>query len=707
MTTVMPSSTADGENSLQPAQVLDARVDPECKRDLTARDNTSPETKRIKVEEYTVVESSTISTSSSTSLTTKAKAKATETATKTTTTTYPEKKNQSNVIENSVTSSGLKISQTTSPSDNMASMGTETAETSTQAKDKKIKHEPLQSRKDTGRSTATVTSSSSSSSGLSASATSAAPATPGPQIPSSTAQPPKSTLMSHLNTKYLAELEYMLREFRKLERQLLGAKGNGSGIEESAGSRERREKLHSFILHLEDTIRQIEVGCKLETKSKLCSTTSATVSNDQIIKEKASLSMKTNLSGDKDEEENVQKLEEHILANLLPVKVRLIKQLAAQQGATRNPIGMPVARRGLQPSAAADKGKGTFAVAAEERRKQAEATREATQQQSSPSSKRLNLTQGTSCNLSQGTSHTLPQETSQRPPQVQSQVSLQVSHISSHPAPSQFGNPLSGNGSSLTQKLHGTTLGSEKRIHGHGVGTAEPVVSESMPLNMEATEDASKRKILYGGMVPGSKQIQSGVSAAVGVHDMIIESSELKSKVPSVTQILSRQPISSGMSSSAVIAKSGVSHQLSSVAPKGRLKPYEDSSLSIEERRKLRKERRKRKKARDFRRREKERQKQIFLQQQSSQMSQPRVHGKKIGKSGNMKGLGKKKGPRSVEYICALCSEAYSSTCEFNPWWALTSHECPKCRKSQVCGNDTAFYYFWTRAAHKCTILGA
>jgi hypothetical protein len=37
-----------------------------------------------------------------------------------------------------------------------------------------------------------------------------------------------------------------------------------------------------------------------------------------------------------------------------------------------------------------------------------------------------------------------------------------------------------------------------------------------------------------------------------------------------------------------------------------------------------------------------------------------------------------------VEYICALCSEAYSSTCDYNPWWALASHECPKCRKSQV-----------------------
>ena len=38
----------------------------------------------------------------------------------------------------------------------------------------------------------------------------------------------------------------------------------------------------------------------------------------------------------------VQRLEEHILANLLPVKVRLTRQLAAQRGASRNPATAPV-----------------------------------------------------------------------------------------------------------------------------------------------------------------------------------------------------------------------------------------------------------------------------------------------------------------------------------------------------------------------------
>ena len=62
--------------------------------------------------------------------------------------------------------------------------------------------------------------------------------------------PLKATTFLHLSKKYLTELEYMLVEFQKLEKQLLGAKTMQS--QESAGSKERREKLHSFILHLHD-----------------------------------------------------------------------------------------------------------------------------------------------------------------------------------------------------------------------------------------------------------------------------------------------------------------------------------------------------------------------------------------------------------------------------------------------------------------------
>mmetsp|Transcript_17179 Transcript_17179/g.31132 ORF Transcript_17179/g.31132 Transcript_17179/m.31132 type:complete len:217 (-) Transcript_17179:7-657(-) len=69
----------------------------------------------------------------------------------------------------------------------------------------------------------------------------------------------------------------MLVEFRKLERQLLGApvnvttnanNNNNPKTAEAAGSKERREKLHGFILHFEDTIRQITEGCVLEEQER-------------------------------------------------------------------------------------------------------------------------------------------------------------------------------------------------------------------------------------------------------------------------------------------------------------------------------------------------------------------------------------------------------------------------------------------------------
>ena len=451
--------------------------------------------------------------------------------------------------------------------------------------------------------------------------------------------PLKSTTMAHLRTKYTAELEYMLREFRKLERQLLGAKG-AAQIEESVGSRERREKLHSFILHLEDTIRQIETGCRLEAEGKNTVGVAADASQtpdstDAAKKQMAETSALTNLTKEKEEEENVQKLEEHILANLLPVKVRLKKQLAAQQGATKNPAGMPAPRRGLQP-VASNRGKGTFAAAAEEKRKQAEAAR-------------------------------LAAEELQRPV------------VSSVSDPTQFGTPLGGGGSSLTQKLHGATLGSKTRIHGYGVGTSSTAATRTTP----------EKKILYAGMVPGSSQHHSGVAAAFGVHDMVIKNPNLKTIVQSQPTGASKPPANVVIKrDSTATAGEQISEQVQT-APLGAeasfanadKKALLDQNLTEEERKKLRKHRRKRKLQRIARRRERERQRQLALhQQQTGSSKMGGVRKKTIaGKS-----QGKKKGPRAVEYICALCSEAYNSTCDYNPWWALAQHECHKCRKNQV-----------------------
>ena len=40
--------------------------------------------------------------------------------------------------------------------------------------------------------------------------------------------------------------------------------------------------------------------------------------------------------------------------------------------------------------------------------------------------------------------------------------------------------------------------------------------------------------------------------------------------------------------------------------------------------------------------------------------------------------------PRTAEYTCSLCSEDYQVYVGENPWWAVYTHECPKCKQSQI-----------------------
>lgn len=509
--------------------------------------------------------------------------------------------------------------------------------------------------------------------------------------------PLKSLNFGHLRIKYLGELEYMLREFRKLERQLLGAKG-AQQLEESVGSRERREKLHSFILHLEDTIRQIEMGSKLEDEGRcntlenrneasatvmkkgtgddgnasatstgsvnnpIGNTTNSTsdIAAEEAKKQLAQESALSNLTNEKEEEENVQKLEEHILANLLPVKVRLKKQLAAQQGATQNPPGMPAMRRGtLQPSSTT-RGKGTFVEAVEKKRKHAESLRLA----------------------------------------AQVQHERQVRSVSD---PTQFGKPLSGVGSSLTKKLHGSTLGSKHRRTGHGVGSS--IVSK----------DTQERKILHAGMVPKSTQQKSGLSAASGAHEIMkspVQHSNKSNNKPATVALAASlggksTPSQSLQTNTKMAANAGIPKRtiVSKMEPKTSaaattrnindtvmpnktvITTNSSAPLSEEDRLKFKKHRRLRKLKRLKRRRERElaRQQLSKSQQQLSNNTQSASNaavGRK--KVGHAKVGQKKKGPRVVEYICSQCSEAYSSTCDFNPWWALAQHKCPKCQKTQI-----------------------
>ena len=489
-------------------------------------------------------------------------------------------------------------------------------------------------------------------------ATSAASkAPPAPKNATNAEVPLKSLNFVHLRIKYLGELEYMLREFRKLERQLLGAKG-AQQLEESQGSRERREKLHSFILHLEDTIRQIEMGCKL-MESEASAGDGATAS-EEFKKQLAQESALSILTKEKEEEETVQKLEEHILANLLPVKVRLKKQLAAQQGASQNPPGMPARRGSLQPSSQT-RGKGTFVEAVEKKRKHAESLRLAAQVQHERQARR------------------------------------EVSD------PTQFGKPLSGVGSSLTKKLHGSTLGSKQRRTGHGVGSST------------ISKDAGERKILHGGMVPKSTQQKSGLSAASGAHDIVMSSAQTNGApngapaTAALASSVSTKPVpAQAIQTSAKLSvgnqkRTAAETKLLGTASKNagettkqnkQVVASSSAPMSEEERLKYKKHRRLRKLKRLKRRRERElARQQLPKSQQHLPNNSQSAAGGAVGrkKAGHGKVGQKKKGPRVVEYICSQCSEAYTSTCEWNPWWALAQHKCPKCGKTQVGVTNSSF----------------
>jgi hypothetical protein len=296
----------------------------------------------------------------------------------------------------------------------------------------------------------------------------------------------------------------------------------------------------------------------------------------------------------------------------------------------------------------------------------------------------------------------------------------------------------------LTQKLHGSTLGSKQRRGGSGVGTPSKLTPEVVKAKLKDAPVVAaagvERKILYAGMVPGSTQQKSGLSAASGAHEMVvtsnnqsnntIESSANSSAAPTATttptlkstNVKSAVPVpvvSAAVQASRVITKAtttiAVQPKRIITAPKAtnveaktittttvvakattssaivkQKKPVVSSSapLSEEEKLKFKKHRRKRKILRLARRRERERLKQQnpksqqITSTQQTPSNNPTAVRKKVVHH-HSKGP-KKKGPRVVEYICSLCSEAYSSTCDLNPWWALAQHKCPKCQKTQV-----------------------
>ncbi len=530
-------------------------------------------------------------------------------------------------------------------------------------------------------------------------------ATTKPPPKSSSPPPLKALTFHHLQRKYGSELDYMLVEFRKLERQLLGAPAASAKMQqqkpEAAGSKERREKLHGFILHLEDTIRQVSEGCQLEKKRNSASSIKEgeeeKKSSDASPQKQVSLptaeftaaeASLSHLPPEKEKEESVQRLEEHILANLLPVKVRLTRQLAAQKGATRNPATAPV-----KPGAPAA---GTGSSFADAEAKQNAKERLYQQQQ----------------------------------PQQQQK-----------PSPSQFGKPIAQAGSSLTARLHGKTLGA-----GASAAKGQSPVPEAA-----AAAPPNKRRILYAGIAPGSSQVSSSVNAVAGIHPGLIDdgaakasslAEEERKRMKRLEESAARVALGTGVAQTATatalnaskhvpipstmlksppegpatlaaraqavaipqpVAQTKAPPPLVAKPKKPHLPPnYDDPSLSAGQVSNLRfKEARWRQ---HKRRRERRRQRLEGRGNYSSSIQQThRMHPSSAGQSSvpssinassipgtvvNGVNMAPKQngfhGPRTVEYVCSMCNEGYPSNSDANPWWVLTSQECPKCGKVQI-----------------------
>jgi hypothetical protein len=423
----------------------------------------------------------------------------------------------------------------------------------------------------------------------------------------------------HLKERYHNELTYMSLEFEKLEQQLLGARKT----EESAGSRERREKLHSFIIHLTDTLQQIEAGVQQEASSgSVASTGAATVTE----------SIDDGSKHSQDHEDVVHKLEEHIIANLLPVKVRLKKQLEAQQGAKHNPAGMPHTSGWNHRSDTGEKG--MFAAAAEKKR----------------------IHGAGRLFLLEPTAPAQPVE----------------------PHQPRFGKPLDTGGSCVTKKLHRQMLGIKNE------GTND----EIKPLSVEASEQSGPTRY-YAGMALGSDHMKSSVTAASSVHKLLVWDTKVILKAslrpcdpkPETKQevvVASQPPLPPPPPPPPKVTEKAkpLVEQMQDILQKFEVEPYPD--IEDMERRRRRRRQRQRQRQRQRRRRCRKRQLRQDKESQITKAEALMVQEKKFRQ------VKKYRGPRQVEYICALCNELYNSTCDGNPWWALTQHELPKCHKTQV-----------------------
>lgn len=453
--------------------------------------------------------------------------------------------------------------------------------------------------------------------------------------------PSKSTTFHHLQHKYINELEYMLREFQKLERQLLGAKNQNTT--ESDGSRERREKLHSFIVHLEETIQQINTGCQVET---------------ELAKNNGTIT--------KTENENVHNLEEHILSKLLPVKVRLKRQLEAQQGAKHNPAGMPTVRTGMQPLAACTlQPKATFLRSSlpssvESRHHSTQFTKplfvDGGEGSSLPQKLRGAVTDSIENPLEQS-KITCDRFMDNQTIETKASVNASNDGVSIVQTPKIPTEGLSAVCSPVTAIAQPKHTSNPQCVQNHAEPYSEATtVAKISNKNDPTILDFTKTPISRGN---GKANVDETMIERTNVHSIGLTCEQVEEPIDN--ESLAKEKAKNAP----LKIKTQNSSDVCVVIP-----ATKSTTAGYEERRRLTKKRRKKKKrAGDLSKLEGV----VGTKPQAELVSNKRS-----------KKISSQRGPRNVEYMCALCNEVYNSTCDFNPWWALTLHDCPKCEKVQV-----------------------
>lgn len=487
-----------------------------------------------------------------------------------------------------------------------------------------------------------------------------------------------------LQLRYLAELQYMHREFAKLQEQLLRAApakeaaaaavaGGEKKSKELAASKERQEKLGSFIQHLQETMEQIKAGCNNPPQPPQPPQTIADL---------------------------VQCLEEHILTNLLPVKQRLKKQLAAQQGAKHNPAGI-VVKQGTGGSTAQSKGSvaPTFGGGA---------------RKSSHLFGKSLPKGGGSCLTQKLHGQTLGSTTAADASSSQKKKNILVAGMAMGSHPQQRlssvaaaksahgmivqdpllvkdlrGNTAAAAGSSYasssplpTSLLEAAHSGLEDptAIAANTTATAEPSMFSSK--NNLASSDWSGQtdvtmSIASPTLPPLSPTAPSPVSgiSSEGKQKVISQASAPALAAPltanssccSSTAATTSGTTSLSVATAVSTAKQQHPHRLSNTKTVQQQSVAASTTPSLQASHnngnKLRHSGKKRKRNRGSSKRR------LRCRSKQQQQQQQRKTGV---------------GPRNVEYLCAACNEVYTRQTNFNPWWALLQDECPKCGKTQI-----------------------